>query len=188
MMKPGMVASGSAWVLHDLSTAAAFGGALFGKLALNPAVKAISSKRERGKVLSVAWGGYNLINAISTGIAGATWLAGRTMLSGREIDRSSHGLVIAKDVLLGVTVATGAACIVGNVIMAKDAVQGNVPVEAGGEPSSDTPQPHKGLQTFFRIIGTANLLSLAGVIGLTTVLATKSSKSHTFSFLSRFLP
>lgn len=190
-MKSGMVASGSAWVLHDLSTAVAFGGAVFGKLALDPAVRLISSPRERAKVLSAAWGGYNILNAIATGAAGATWLAGRAMLSGREIDRKARGLVIAKDVLIGTSVATGAACIAGNIIMAKDTMAGGAASEAGGGATRGEAEgagKRAGLKRFFQVVGTANLLALAGVIGVTTVLAQKSGQSAKWNILSRFLP
>ena len=70
-------ASTVAWMLHDVGLAAGFGGNLFGKIALNPAVKAISSQKERGKVLSKAWDGYKLVNAISVGTAAVTWFVGR---------------------------------------------------------------------------------------------------------------
>src|SRR4051794_39401440 len=51
-------ASTTAWVLHDLGLAAGFGGTLFGKMALNPAVKEVRSREERGKVLDRAWRGF----------------------------------------------------------------------------------------------------------------------------------
>src|ERR671939_363206 len=44
---------------HDLGLATWFGGSMFGKLAHNPSVKAISDPRERGKV----------VTAVATGIA-----------------------------------------------------------------------------------------------------------------------
>ena len=50
--------STAAWVGHNLGLAAWFGGTLFGKLALNPSVRAISSREERGKVLNAAWNRY----------------------------------------------------------------------------------------------------------------------------------
>src|SRR5262245_8556795 len=92
--------STTAWVLHDLGLAAGFGGPLFGEVALQKAVKSIPSPEDRERVLDRAWNTYHLVDAACLGLAGITWLAGRTRLSGREIDRRSHGLVIAKDALM----------------------------------------------------------------------------------------
>jgi hypothetical protein len=39
---------------HDIGLATWFGGTTFGKFALNPAVEAISERRERGEVLNRA--------------------------------------------------------------------------------------------------------------------------------------
>ncbi len=69
--------STAAWVAHNLGLGACFGGTLFGKFALNPSVAAISSRPERGKVLSSAWNRYNAVNAASLGTAAGTWFVGR---------------------------------------------------------------------------------------------------------------
>ena len=110
-MMPVLPSTGLA--LHDLGLSAGFGGSLFGKIALNPAVKIIGSREERGQVVNAAWNGFNIVNAASVGLAAITWLVGRSRLMGREIDRTTRGLVITKNVLLGTTVALGAANILG---------------------------------------------------------------------------
>jgi len=74
--------STAAWVAHNLGLAACFGGQLFGKLALNPKLDALSSKTERGKMLNAAWNRYNVVNAVSLGTAAATWFVGRAGISG----------------------------------------------------------------------------------------------------------
>ena len=76
--------STAAWVAHNLGLGACFGGTLFGKLALNPSVAAISSKPERGKVLSSAWNRYNAVNAASLITAAGTWFVGRAGRSTRR--------------------------------------------------------------------------------------------------------
>ena len=62
---------------HDVGLATWFGGTLFGKFALNPAVNVISERRERGKVLNTAWNGFNVLNAAGLGAAAAGWAGAR---------------------------------------------------------------------------------------------------------------
>lgn len=182
----GSMASGASWALHDLGLAAAFGGSLFGKLALNPAVKVLSSEEERSLVITKAWSDYNIVNAVALATAAATWIVGRSMLSGKEVGKEARPLVIAKDVLMGVSVATGAANIAGNIIKAKS--EPAAPVESGESPSAETPEKTRALQKMWSVLGTASLISMAGVIGLTAILATQAGKSARWSVISRFLP
>jgi hypothetical protein len=182
------VLSTSAWVLHDLGLAAGFGGPLFGKLALHRAVRDIDSEEERGKVLNDAWNNYNVVTAASLGIAAATWFAGRAAISGRSIDSQTRGLVIAKDILLGAAVITGAANILSGRALGAQAPDGAVPVESGNVPSENTPPKAKALQGLLGVMGPINLICTAGVIGITAVLAMKSGRSSKWSFVSRLLP
>lgn len=41
---------------HDLGLASWLGGSTFGQVALNPAVRKVSDKGERGQVVNAAWG------------------------------------------------------------------------------------------------------------------------------------
>ncbi len=182
------VLSTSAWVLHDLGLAAGFGGPLFGKLALHRAVRDIDSEEERGKVLHDAWSNYNVVTAASLGIAALTWFAGRAAISGRSIDNETRGLVLAKDILLGAAVLTGAANIASGQELGNTAPDGAVPVESGDEPSERTPPKAKALMRFLSVMGPVNLACTAGVIGITAVLAMKSGRSSKWSFISRLLP
>lgn len=182
----GSVSTGAGWALHDLGMAAAFGGSLFGKLALNPAVKTIKSEQERSLVVTKAWSDYNIVNAVSLAAAAATWIIGRSMLSGREVSEATRPLVLAKDVLLGITVASGAANIAGNVMKAKE--EPGAPIESGTTPSAETPERTRKLQRLWDVMGTVSLVSMGGVIGLTAILATQAGKSARWSLVSRFLP
>jgi hypothetical protein len=180
--------STSAWVLHDLGLAAGFGGSLFGKIALNPAVKAIADERERGKVVHDAWNEYNLVNGISLAAMAATWLVGRSAISGRSIDRTTRRLVLVKDALVTAAVLTGAANMVGGAVMERRYPGGAVPVQEGNVPSPRTPPVAHFLQRFFAIMGPLNIACIAGVIGVTSALAMRSGKSVKWSFLSKLLP
>jgi hypothetical protein len=176
--------STTAWVLHDLGLAAGFGGNLFGQLALNPAVKAVDSNRERGKVTHVAWDRYKAVNTASLAAVAGTWLVGRTFLSGREVGRDARALTIAKDVLVFGAVASGiGAMILGGAL---DRAMQEPTIETGLE--SETPTRVRRLQKSVSALGTLNLVMQAAVLATTTILAMKSGKSSTWSFISKLLP
>jgi hypothetical protein len=181
--------STSAWVLHELGLAAGFGGPLFGRLALRQAVKDIHSEAERGKVLSDAWQRYNLVSAISLGTAAATWFIGRTMISGRSIDRETRDLVRLKDILLGATLATSIASMVGGRQTSEEAPDRAAPLlEEGEAPAQRPPAKAAARKRLLGAMGPLNIALTAGVIGVTTVLAMKSGRSAKWSLLSRLLP
>jgi hypothetical protein len=180
--------STAAWVGHNLGLAAWFGGTLFGKFALNPSVKVISSKDERGKVLNSAWNRYNVVNAASLGTAAGTWVTGRAMLSGDEIGEDARNLVLAKDVLLGAGAVTGLASGVGGVLLSRQDPEGATPAETGDEPAPETPEPASTIQRWLDVLGNVNIVLAAAVIAITTVLAMKSGESSRWSVVSRLLP
>jgi hypothetical protein len=169
--------STSAWVLHDLGLAAGFGGPLFGRLALTPAVKQIASREERDRVLDVAWRDYNVVDAISLLTMGVTWLAGRSKFSGRAVDRRTRRLVIAKDVLVGSAIATGLVNVVASRVLSHSR-QG----EAG-----DARTPRRAAK-LLKVMGPINIGLVAGVIGVTAVLGMKAGRSARWAVVSRFLP
>src|SRR5919112_1823168 len=59
----------AAQVAHDVGLAAWLGGAMFGKFAHNPSLRAIRSPVERGQVANAAWNAYNPVNAAGLGSA-----------------------------------------------------------------------------------------------------------------------
>ncbi len=179
--------STSAWVGHNLWLAAWFGETLFGKFALNPSVKAISSKEDRGKVVNSAWYRYNVVNAASLGTAAGTWVAGRAMLSGGEIGEDARNLVLAKDILLGAGAVTGLASGVGGVLLSRQDPEGATPAETGDEPAPETPEPASTVQQWLDVLGNVNIVLAAAVIAITTVLAMRSGESGLWSAISCFL-
>ena len=167
--------STTALAVHDLGLAAGFGGSLFGKLALSPAVEVINSEAERREVLHAAWGNYNLVSGLSAAAVGLSWFAGRSALSGKEAD--SRGLTVAKDVLTGTMVASGIAAY------------------AGGRKLSYQTDSRRGegvdyskTRRFVANAGTVNLIATAGVIAITALLNMRAGRSIKWSFLSRILP
>src|SRR4051812_11570134 len=70
--------SKSALALHELGLAASFGGLLFAKTGLDPAVKVIPDERDRGRVLNAATAAYTIPGSIALAGAALAWLIGRS--------------------------------------------------------------------------------------------------------------
>jgi hypothetical protein len=176
--------TGSALTLHNLGLAAGFGGSLFGQMALHPAVRTIDDTKERGEILNKAWMGFSPVNAFALGSVALTWVLGRSTLSGGEIDDETRGLVLAKDVLVGLYTLSG----IGSIVVGRVFGSREPPMEAGGVPSTETPEPEaKALKTV-NLLGKVNIVAAAGIIALTAILNIKAGRSQKWSLLSKILP
>lgn len=181
--------STSAWILHDLGMAAGFGGTLFGKAALDPAVRQVGSKDERVRVLDDAWGRFRVLDAVALGAMALTWLGGRSAFSGRRLGKPMRRLVIAKDVLVGGALLTGVASLIAGAVMHKEQhKQGAMPVRSGYEMSSELTPGAKAAERFLSIAGPINAAFIAGAIAVNAALAQESGKSARWSAVSRLLP
>lgn len=180
--------STSAWILHDLGMAAGFGGTLFGKAALDPAVRGLSSRAERGKVLDDAWRRFNLLDAVALGAVAATWMFGRAAFSGRRLGRPMRNLVLTKDVLVGASLATGIATLVAGRMLGRERRREALPVEAGHEAAPEPPPRARSLEKLLSAMGPINAALIAGAIAVNAALAQEGGKSTRWSFLSRALP
>ena len=168
----------TARVMHDLGLAAGFGGSLFGKVALNPAVRAIDSQQERGKVFSRAWNGINIIDVLSLGAVATTWALGRSPLTGKKASKDERRLARAKDILVTAAVASTVVNGVGSAILSRQVSTNN----ANG---TGSPEGNPTLRRVVDILGDANLALNAGIITVTTFLAMKSSSpTRRFGFFS----
>src|SRR5687767_5929732 len=160
-------ASTTAWAIHDLALASSFGGSLFGKFAFHPAVCHATDARERGQIIDTAWKRFSLLNLMSHGVFAATWLVGRHMLTGREIDRRTRALVTAKDIMVATAVASGVTSMA-------------LGVAGEHDPQIGITQRPKAIRAS-KIAGYINLAALAGVVGVTAVLAMKAGTSTRWS-------
>src|SRR3954465_11222085 len=86
---------------HDVGLAALFGGNLFGRLAMHPALEGVCGPEERGKVVNAAWRRYGTVNSLSLAAVVAGWIEQRADQSG--------ALARARDVAVGAVVVTGVA-------------------------------------------------------------------------------
>lgn len=181
--------STAAWVAHDLGTAVGVGGALFGRVALEPSVRHIPDREQRGEVLTSAWRRFGAVQMGALAVMAATWYAGRAKLSGAAVGGTGvHGLVVAKDILIGTTVATALGSAVTGNLMAKQRDRKQVPVNDNGEIADDAPPAARRLGRITDGFGLLNLLAGMGVVAVTAVLAAKAGKSGRWSVISRLLP
>jgi len=184
-MQPALTTT--AQVLHDLGLAAGFGGSLFGKISLAPAVRVIGDKSERNKVIDQAWAGYKWVNLLSLGAAALTWFTGRTKISGRMLGKDARAVVVAKDILIGVhTVTLLGSLGLGAYIGSGSA--GLVPVQEGHAPAPETPPEKARAVRALRVLSTVNLVAMAGIIGVTTFLNQRAASSWKWRALSAVLP
>jgi len=157
---------------HDVGLATWFGGTMFGKFALNPAVEAVSDRAERGKVLNAAWNGYNVLNAAGLGAAAAGWAAARfTEANPVRMSATENALSVAKDGLMTAAVATGVANGIQGVRLARQAREGAVPVQSGTEPAPETPPTAAGIQRSLDVLGNINIGVGAALIAVNAILA-----------------
>jgi hypothetical protein len=185
--------STTAWVLHDLGLATSVGGAVFGKAGLRRAANSGGMQQDgRGEIISEAWKQFTPINLLSHLSVGVTWLIGRSMLSGREVRRSARKLVLAKDALTGVYLLSGLASTAtgyGASQLRKEKETGSSSViEEMGVGRGNKAELSQQLQRASAMLGTANLVAGAALLGITAVLAMQAGRSPRWSIVSRFLP
>lgn len=158
-------------LVQQASLAALLGGNLFGRVAMHPALAAVSDKSERGKVLNRAWRRYGTVNSLALAGLVAGWTSTRSEQTGPPwTGRRRSMLVLAKDVAVGAVVATGLASAAGGVGFAQQASEGAVPMDSGTEPAAETPPRAAALKRTVNLLGGLNLgaeLALVAVNALT---------------------
>jgi hypothetical protein len=164
--------SGLGRAAHDIGAAALLGGTLFGREAMHPALRRISSERERGSVTNAAWRRYGAVNGLGLAAIIAGWVGARSgeahpaLLSPRE-----RTLARAKDVAVGAVAVTGVATAVEGLRFARSAPGGAVPLEDGNTPAADTPPGPARMKRTLNWLGRASLVSQAALIGVNAALA-----------------
>jgi hypothetical protein len=181
--------STAAWAAHDVGLAAAIGGTLFGRAALQPALHEIASADERDRVSADAWQRFSFVNLIAHGTMAATWFIGRKMLSGREVTGTARTLTKVKDGLIVASLITGIGSMLFGKKLGARSAKGLGPAEvrdraAIGSEGTKT----RALQRTAGVLGMANLATNIGIMAVTTVLAMESAKSVRFPAWSKRLP
>ena len=182
-------ASTTAWALHDLGLATSLGGNLYGRMAMHPAVRTVSDPYERGELVHDAWRRFNRVNLLSHVVFASTWLVGRRMLSGRSIDRRTRILVGIKDALIATSLISGITSIIAGERGIRDPRTGQpAPIDESGNVDARESRRAKVAERITKGAGIFNLLTLAGIIGITATLAMKAGTSARWSLVSRRLP
>jgi hypothetical protein len=152
-------------VLHNVGMAAWVGGALFGRVALNPSLARISSHAERGAVANAAWNAYNVVNATSLAVVGLGHIGGRlTELRSSNLSDRERPFVRAMDAFTAAGVTTGALSAVQGARLARQAAGGAVPVQTGAEPAPETSAQAARIQRSLDVLGLVNLASGMGLV------------------------
>jgi hypothetical protein len=157
---------------HDLGLAGLLGGNLFGRMALHPAVAAISDPRERGEVVNAAWRRYGVVNSLGLAAVTAGWAGARAAeAADRNLTPQERRLARAKDVLVGTVCAAGLASAVEGVRFARQAPEGAVPLADGSSPAPETPAAAARLKRRLNVLGGVTLAAEAGLVAVNAALA-----------------
>jgi hypothetical protein len=132
---------------QDIGIALLFGGNLFGRRAMHPALEWVSSPEQRGKVVNEAWRRYGLFNSV--GLAG--------VVGGWALERS--GPVGPRDVAVAAVAVTGVASAIEGVRFGRSAPGGAVPLESGSEPSPAASEPAARSKRLLNALGQASALA-----------------------------
>src|SRR3954447_14572654 len=125
---------------HDVGLAALFGGNLFGRLAMHPALEGVCGPEERGQVVNAAWRRYGTVNSLSLAAVLGGWIGARSYeASEKLLSPRERKLARARDVAVGAVAVTGVASAITGVAFGQQAPGGAVPLDSGSEPGSDTP-------------------------------------------------
>jgi hypothetical protein len=153
--------------LHKMGLGINLGGTIFGLIALNPTVKRISDKSERGHVLNEAWMRFQTLGTLAMGVTVAMWRLGGLKEAESDLDPTLAGL---KNLLLGGALITSVASAILGIRIAQQAPEGATPVESGTEPAPETPEEAARSQRSSAFLGAATVAQVAGVLALSSAL------------------
>jgi hypothetical protein len=140
----------------DVGLAALFGGNLFGRLAMHPALEGVCGPEERGQVVNAAWRRYGTVNSLALAAVVGNWAATRGDESGP--------LARAADAAVGAVTVTGVASAIAGVRFGSQAPGGAVPLESGSEPASQTPPDAARNKRVLNALGAASAASEAALL------------------------
>jgi hypothetical protein len=158
--------------LHDLGAAALFGGNLFARVGMHPALADISAPRERGLVVNRAWRRYGTVNSVSLLAVLAGWaLARQDEAADGMLSASERRLARAKDVAAGAVAVSGLASALGGVLFARMEPGGAVALADGASPTAETPAGEARAKRIVNALGAAELVSSGALVTINAALA-----------------
>src|SRR4051794_36548903 len=160
---------------HDVGLAALFGGNLFGRLAMHPALEGVCGPEERGQVVNAAWRRYGTVNSLSLAAIIVGWGGARSYeASDRFLSARERKLARAKDVAVGAVTVTGVASAIAGVRFGASAPDGAVPLEAGRKTADAPPRGPARPKPLLTGLGRASAAAELALLGLQAAIAQES--------------
>jgi len=173
----------AACAVHNLSLAAVYGGTMFAKAALRPAVvNEVTDEKERGRIMAAAWNKYNRINVPAHILFTATWAIEKGALKEIHLDQGAKELIRIKDILITGALLTGLA----NVAVGK-MIQKDYP---DGVPVNDKPTDDAKLERYrryFRVMGPLHMAFVGGSIAVVPFIVGAVFRSQRRNIFRRIL-
>ena len=157
--------------LHKIGLGINLGGTVFGLIALNPTVKRIGDRGERGRLLNEAWKRFQTVGVLAMGLTVAMWRLGGLKEAEGDLDPILAG---AKNFLLGGALLTTVASAISGMRIASQAPEGATPVESGTEPAPETPGEAARSRRLSAFLGAGTVALVAGVLGLSSALEVRA--------------
>lgn len=158
--------------LSDLGLAGLLGGQLFGRIALHPAVTAISEPRERGEVVNAAWRRYGAVNGAGLAAVAAGWLSARRgEVRDRNLVGRERALAKLKDGLVGTLVVTGLASAIEGIRFAREEPHGKVPLDDGDHAASEASEAARRRKRRLNVLGAATIATEVGIVSVNAALS-----------------
>jgi hypothetical protein len=191
-----------AGAIHGLSLSIAYGGPVFAKVGLRPALKKVASKEERHAVMQAAWNKFSKVNVPAHVGFTTSWVVIRSLLRRVRLDRQTKHLLVAKDVLIAGALLTGvAATITGKAMKrayptkpvktghpgeaARTGVKGEKTVTHTG--TTGTTTHYKKLHRLAKRLGRANMAFLAAAIIISPAIGVGIIRSQRRGLISRLM-
>jgi hypothetical protein len=156
-------------ILHDLGTAAWFGGSLANAVGLNRAAAEAPDPRSAGRVANTGWNAWTPVNAAAIG---ANLVGSIGQLRGNRYRiAAQQGVGTVLIVKTALTAAALAATAYSRALGKKVASQHDVPVQSATDPSVSTPQDVAAAQRQLKVLQwvvpalTGGLVAVSAVAG-----------------------
>lgn len=123
--------------MSEVGLAAWFGGSLMGAVGVNGAAAEVDPQSQRARVANAGWSRWTPVNLAAIGVH----LAGAAILVGGNKGRIAGQKNVAKTAIVKTAITAGAlgATAYARALGQKMITAGDVPVEGGTDPSSQTP-------------------------------------------------
>ena len=173
--------------LHDLGLSAWFGGTLANAVALNPAAGKAGDDSASGRVANTGWDRWTPVNAAAIGLHVAGSVGQLAANKGRiGTQEGVATMVVAKTALTAAALAaTGYSRVLGRKVSA----QKDVPVDAGDNPSFQTPEDVAAAQRQLKVLQWL-IPALTGALVVVSALAGEQQRPSEVKkgVLGRLLP